>query len=62
MDKRSVRRLKEAKDKARPELRDFGWDTLHLCERVDLSQASAPDNLERAPVSLTKVPSLNCPP
>jgi len=47
MDKRSERRLQEAKDKARPELKEFGWDTMHMAERLDLDIASVSDELER---------------
>lgn len=36
--RRSLRRIEEAKRKARPELNHFGWDTLGLAEKFTLSE------------------------
>ncbi|CAJ0602257.1 unnamed protein product [Cylicocyclus nassatus] len=36
--RRSARRIDEAKRKARPELNNFGWDTLHLAENFSIPE------------------------
>lgn len=47
MEKRVQRKIQEAKDAARPELKGFGWDALHLNERFPLDSSICKNELER---------------
>uniref|UniRef100_A0A915LBM5 JmjC domain-containing protein n=1 Tax=Romanomermis culicivorax TaxID=13658 RepID=A0A915LBM5_ROMCU len=46
-ESRTFKRVKVAKDAARPELKNFGWETLNLYQRFDCDIDKCRDDLER---------------